>query len=137
MNSMADQSRRANPHRLYRDTENNMIAGVCAGLANYLGFNVCVLRLLVIIGAIVFMPVAIVGYIVLAFLIPKRPAERPPLDEERARFWREVSNAPGDVFSSVRHRFRELDLRLQRMEAYVTSKEFAIDRELTRQGDPD
>jgi hypothetical protein len=40
--------------------------------------------------------------------------------------------APSDVFSNLSHRFRELDLRLQKMEAYVTSKAFDIDRELGR-----
>ena len=52
--------------------------------------------------------------------------------QEQAEFWRGVSNAPSDVFGSLRHRFRELNLRLERMEAYVTSREFSIDRELGR-----
>jgi phage shock protein C len=54
------------------------------------------------------------------------------VDQEKAQFWRGVSNAPSDVFSNVRHRFRQLDMRLQKMEAFVTSKEFEIDRELNR-----
>ena len=53
--------------------------------------------------------------------------------QEKAEFWRGVSNAPSDAFGSLRHRFRELNLRLERMEAYVTSKEFEIDRELGRE----
>ena len=53
-------------------------------------------------------------------------------DDDQAVFWRGVSNAPADVFGSLSHRFRELDLRLQRMEAHVTSREFDIDRELNR-----
>jgi phage shock protein C len=74
----------------------------------------------------------IVAYIVLAIVLPVKPAnlyETP----EQAEFWRGVSNAPSDVFGSLRHRFRELSLRLERMEAYVTSKEFEIDRELGRE----
>ena len=75
----------------------------------------------------------VVSYIILALVLPVRPAEA-RMDEEQARFWRGVSNAPSDVFSSVKHRFRELDLRLQRMEAFVTSREFEIDQELGRGG---
>jgi len=45
-----------------------------------------------------------------------------------------VSNAPSDVFGAMRHRFRELNVRLEKMEAYVTSREFEIDRELARSG---
>lgn len=126
---MSEYGRRYNPHRLYRDRENAILAGVCAGLADYFGFNRRALRLVVAFGALFFLPAAIVGYVAAAVLLPVRPAEV-RMDDERAQFWRGVNNAPADVFSSVRHRFRELDLRLQRMEAFVTSKEFEIDREL-------
>lgn len=125
-----------NPHRLYRDRDNAMIAGVCAGIADYFGFNRRALRLVVAVGALFFLPAVLVGYVLLAILLPVRPPEA-RLDEEHERFWRSVNNAPSDVFSNVRHRFRELELRLQRMEAFVTSKEFEIDRELgTARGGP-
>lgn len=129
---MADAAGR-NPHRLYRDPQNGIIAGVCAGLASYFGFNRRCLRVVVAIGAIFFLPFVVVSYLVLAILLPVKPVEV-EVDEEKADFWRGVSNAPSDVFSNVRHRFRELDLRLQRMEAFVTSPEFEIDRELARSG---
>lgn len=124
---------RTNPHRLYRDRQNAMLAGVCAGLAEYFGFNRKGVRLVVAISALAFMPFVIVSYIVLAILLPIKP-EEVVVDQERAEFWREVSHAPSDVFSRVKHRFRELDHRLQRMEAFVTSREFEIDRELGRAG---
>jgi phage shock protein C len=122
---------RMNPHRLYRDRDNAMLAGVCAGLADYFGFNLRALRVVVALGAIFFLPFTVVSYVLLAILLPVRPAEA-RLEPEREDFWRNVNNAPADVFRSLRHRFRELDLRLQRMEAFVTSPEFEIDRELGR-----
>ncbi len=73
-----------------------------------------------------------VSYLVLALVLPVKPQEV-NVDQAKAEFWREVSNAPSDVFSNVKHRFRELDRRLQRMEAFVTSREFEIDRELHRE----
>ena len=128
---MSDLHQRKNPHRLYRDRENAMIAGVCAGLAEYFGFNRKVLRVITAISAVLFAPFVVVSYIILVIILPVRPREQ-VIDKEQAIFWRGVSNAPSDVFSSVRHRFRELDLRLQKMEAFVTSREFDIDRELGR-----
>ncbi|NIP16977.1 MAG: envelope stress response membrane protein PspC [Xanthomonadales bacterium] len=130
---MSDQYQRRNPHRLYRDRENAIIAGVCAGLAEYFGFNRRAVRIIVGVGAIFFLPFVFVSYVLLAIVLPVKPAE-PRIEEEEAKFWRGVSNAPSDVFSGVKHRFRELDLRLQKMEAFVTSKEFEIDRELGRNG---
>lgn len=120
---------RENPHRLYRDRSKGMLAGVCAGLGDYLGMQVTALRLVVGVSAIFFMPFVVITYIVLAIVLPVRP-DLPAEDPERAEFWRDLNNAPADVFGNVRHRFRELDRRLQRMEAFVTSREFAIDREL-------
>ena len=129
---MSDIYQRKNPHRLYRDRENAMIAGVCAGLADYFGFNRRGLRVVTAIGTLFFLPFVVVSYIVLAIVLPVRPPREERIDEEHAKFWRGVSNAPSDVFSNVKHRFRELELRLQRMEAFVTSREFDIDRELGR-----
>jgi len=123
---------RTNPHRLYRDRDNALIAGVCAGLANYFGFNRRGLRLVVAISFLMFMPFVFISYIVLAIVLPVKPKEV-VVDQEKADFWRELSNAPADVFGHVRHRFRELDRRLQRMEAVVTSPEFEFDRELKRE----
>ncbi len=118
---------RSNPHRLYRDKENSRIAGVCAGIADYFGFNVTAIRLLTALSMLFFWPILI--YILLAFLIPVKPAELYE-NVEQADFWREVSNAPSDIFGALRHQFRGLELRLRSMEAFVTSKEFEIDQEL-------
>ena len=123
---------RTNPHRLYRDRDNAMLAGVCAGLAEYFGFNRKGVRVVAILGAIFFLTFVAVAYLVLALLLPSKPREV-NVDKEKAEFWRDVSNAPADVFSNVKHRFRELDRRLQRMGAFVTSKEFEFDRELGRE----
>lgn len=124
--------RRKNPHRLYRDRENAMIAGVCAGIAEYAGLNrkgtrlvLAVLCLTPLLGFIV------VSYIVLAIVLPVKPTDMYK-DQEHAEFWRGVTTAPSDVFGALSHRFRELNMRLERMEAYVTSKEFDFDRELER-----
>lgn len=128
---MSDLYERKNPHRLYRDKENAILAGVCAGLAGYFGLNRKGLRLIAVICTVFFPPFMIPAYIILAFILPAKPQDLYK-DESQEKFWRGVSMAPTDVFSNLNHRFRELDLRLQKMEAYVTSREFEMDRELGR-----
>ncbi len=120
-----------NPHRLYRDKQNRLLAGVCAGLADYFDFNRKGLRIAVVLMALFppFFPFVVVSYIALAIILPVKPATLYD-NVEQADFWRGVSNAPSDVFGAIRHRFRELNLRLEKMEAHVTSREFKIDREL-------
>jgi phage shock protein C len=128
---MSDLYERRNPHRLYRDKENGILAGVCAGLANYFGLNRRGLQLVVAVCTLFFFPFVVPAYIVLAIILPVKPTDLYE-SESQEKFWRGVKLAPTDVFSNLNHRFRELDLRLQKMEAYVTSKEFEMDRELGR-----
>ena len=72
-----------------------------------------------------------ISYLILAIVLPVKPTDLYET-QEQAEFWRGVSNAPSDVFGALSHRFRQLNQRLERMEAFVTSKEFEIDRELGR-----
>lgn len=131
---MSDFYKRENPHRLYRDKQNAMIAGVCAGVADYFGFNRKGVRVAVALALLFppFVPFVIVSYIVLALVLPVKPPEL-YANQEKAEFWRGVSNAPADVFGALSHRFKALNLRLEKLEAYVTSNEFRIDRELARE----
>ena len=126
---MNDLYERKNPHRLYRDKDNGILAGVCAGLANYFGLNRRGLQLVVAVSTLFFFPFVVPAYIVLAIILPQKPGDLYE-NESQEKFWRSVSMAPSDVFSNLSHRFRELDLLLQKMEAYVTSREFEMDREL-------
>lgn len=130
---MTDAKERENPHRLYRDREHAMLAGVCAGLAEYFGLNRCGVRIATVLLMLIppFFAFVVITYIVLALVLKPKPADLYETPEQ-AEFWRGVNNAPSDVFGRLSHRFRELNLRLERMEAYVTSKEFEIDRELGR-----
>jgi len=130
---MSDLYQRQNPHRLFRDKENAVLAGVCAGIADYFGFNRKGTRVATALLFFIppFIPFVIVSYIVLTIVLPVKPTDL-FASKEQANFWRGVSNAPADVFGALSHRFRELNFRLEKMEAFVTSKEFEIDRELGR-----
>ena len=128
---MSDLYERKNPHRLYRDKDNAILTGVCAGLADYFGLCRKGLRIVVAICTLFFFPFVVLAYITLSIILPVKPQDLYQ-DESQEKFWRGVSMAPTDVFSNLSHRFRELDLRLQKMEAYVTSREFDMDRELGR-----
>jgi len=130
---MNDFYKRKNPHRLFRDKEHAMLAGVCAGIAEYFGFNRKGVRLATALLMLFppFFGFVVISYIILAVVLPVKPEDLYE-NKEQAEFWRGVSNAPSDVFGALRHRFRELNLRLEKMEAFVTSREFEIDRELGR-----
>lgn len=117
----------ASPRRLYRDKSSAAICGVCAGLADYFGFDVTVVRILTVIGALCF-PIIFFIYIAMCLLLPVKPSKL-YRDQDDERFWRSVRRSPSNTFSSVRHKFREMEARLERMERYVTSPRFKLDQE--------
>jgi phage shock protein C len=62
-----------NYKQLTRSTSNRMIAGVCAGLGEYLGIDPTIVRLLVVLAFFTgFGGIAII-YLVMALIIPEQP----------------------------------------------------------------
>ena len=113
--------------RLYRDTDRAKLGGVCAGLAEYFGFNLCVTRFLVVIAFFVAMPMTIVAYLAAVLLIPARSSRQDVPTDPQLR--RAVRSSPAQTADEIRSRYRSLDRRLARMEKYVTSSRYELDRE--------
>jgi phage shock protein C len=61
----------AGPRRLTRSNRNKMIAGVCGGLAEYVGMDPTVMRVLYVLVSVLSAGFpGIVAYIILMFLMP-------------------------------------------------------------------
>lgn len=58
--------------KLYRSKSNRMLAGVCAGVAEYLNIDPTVVRVIWAIPSI-FAFVGVVAYIACALIIPEKP----------------------------------------------------------------
>ncbi len=114
------------PAGLYRDPAHGRIAGVCAGLADYLGLNRCGLRaaVLILCGLGLFGPL-LIAYLILAVALRPMP---PNLfrDSEDEAFYRSMSRRPADTLGGLTRRFRDMEDRLARMERRVTSPEEAM-----------
>ncbi len=113
--------------RLWRNRDRGMLAGVCAGIADYLGVEPIVVRIIAALGLIFFFPPTAIGYVILALSLPPKPPELYASRDEEA-FWRGVSTAPGDTFQSLKRKFRELEERLAQMEGQVASGDFELHR---------
>ena len=114
--------------KFYRNRDKAMVAGVCAGLADYFGFNLKVTRVLAVISLFMAMPVTLLAYFGTVFLVPAAPvmSREPDFDPD---FRKAVRSAPKQTLSDVRRRFQSLDSRLARLERYVTSPRFDLDQE--------
>lgn len=69
--SVRDGSK-SEPARLYRDTRHRFIAGICAGLADYLNVDVTVVRLVALL-TVLFVGVGPLVYIIMWIFIPRKP----------------------------------------------------------------
>jgi phage shock protein C len=114
-------------HRLWRNTDRGILAGVCAGIADFIGVEPIVVRLAAVLGLIFFFLPTVAAYVILAIVLrPKPPALYASPDEEA--FWRGVGTAPTDTLHSLKRKFADLEARLGRMESEVTSGDFDLHR---------
>lgn len=58
--------------KLTRSTSNRMIAGVCAGLGEYLGIDPTVVRLLFVLGFFTLHVGVVLAYLIMAIIIPEQ-----------------------------------------------------------------
>jgi phage shock protein C len=108
-------------HRFEVDREHGKIAGVCAGIANQVGLDPAIIRIAFVLAALAIkFPLFLIAYGVLAAIgQPKRGLRRPAAAGNR-RVSRE----------ETRERMRNLDLRMQAIETYVTSSNNQLAREI-------
>lgn len=114
--------------RFYRSKDRAMIAGVCAGVADYFGFNLKATRFLAFICLLMATPMALVVYFGIVFLVPSSVGGRYGSDRH-SEFRQALRSSPAQTISDVKRRFQSLDGRLARLERYVTSPRFNLDQE--------
>ena len=113
--------------RIWRDRDHAWVAGVCAGLADYLGVPVGLVRAVTVLSLIFFILPTAVAYAVAAFVLKPKP---PALfaDPAQEAFWRGLRADPAASLETVTARLRALDKRLARAERLVASDEFDLRR---------
>lgn len=112
---------RKNQRRLYRDTGDNWLLGVCSGLAHYFGVSIGVTRLAWLMLSFMFLPLMLVLYFALAFVLPKQD-----LSHEDAAPTEQIQRR----LTYLEDEFADNEARLRRLEAYVTSDDFQFQRKL-------
>ncbi|MDQ4051160.1 MAG: PspC domain-containing protein [Actinomycetota bacterium] len=58
--------------RLTRNTDDKLLGGVCSGVADYLGVDVTLVRLLTVVGAVFGLGSLVIAYVVAWLLVPQR-----------------------------------------------------------------
>jgi phage shock protein C len=118
--------------KFYKDKQNAKWSGVCAGIADYTGVDVTIVRLAFVLGAVFSGGSAILAYWIISWMTPEKPGRLYEKTREEKKFWQGVRANPRRMARDVRSRFREIDRRLADVEAYVTSSNHRLASEIER-----
>ena len=116
--------------KFYLDKKNGKWAGVCAGIADYTGVDVTVIRLGFVLATFMLSGMTLMAYFIIAWMAPKKPRDLYDEDPAEKKFWQGVRANPQRTTRDVRSRFRDLDRRLADVETYVTSSNNRLAREI-------
>lgn len=120
---------------LMRDKAKGKIAGVCAGIAEHYNIEVWLVRIIAVTALIFSSSFVTVIYIALWFILDEKKPEPATLNTSqigvKTKVW-EAGEAPTRALHEIQQEFQTMEKSLQRMEHYVTSNSYKIDRELNR-----
>lgn len=121
--------------QLYRDPVNGKITGVCAGIANYFGAEIWLVRILVVSAALLggsFL--VLLAYIAFTLMLEKQPhgyQETVKSKQEHTiknRAW-QSGQTPEKLLNNIENDLDIIENKVRSAEAYVTSDAFKVNRE--------
>lgn len=118
--------------KFYRDRKNAKWSGVCAGIADYTGIDVNVIRLAFVLGTVFSGGSALLAYWIIAWMTPDKPGRLYEKSGEEKKFWQGVRANPRRMARDVRSQLRNIDRRLADVETYVTSSNHRLASEIER-----
>jgi phage shock protein C len=116
--------------RFYRDKRNGKVMGICAGIADYTGFDVTLVRICMIAALFLSSGSILPIYFIAGWIAPVRPRELDYSDREDRRFWQGVRASPARSARDIRSRFKDIDRRLADIESYVTTENRSLAQEI-------
>ncbi|WP_157981227.1 envelope stress response membrane protein PspC [Aliidiomarina iranensis] len=139
---------------LRRDEKRGKIGGVCAGIANYFGWELWVIRIIAVTALILASKVTFVAYLIAWIVLDKeskkskgasdRGQDQTIREETRVertadgrtievktKVW-EAGKLPHYALADIEGEFASMEKSLRSIESYVTSSEFRVRHEINR-----
>ena len=118
--------------RFYIDKRNKKFMGVCAGISNYTGLDVTLVRIMMatamFMSGLSLLPV----YVIAGWVADDQPREMSRDTQEDRRFWQGVRASPAQSARELRSRLRSIDRRLGDVEQFVTTENRSLASEIER-----
>ncbi|MCL6682736.1 envelope stress response membrane protein PspC [Sphingomonas alba] len=118
--------------RFYRDTVNGKVMGICAGIADYTGMDVTLVRIMMLAAILLGSGSPIMLYFIAGWMTPKKPHGLDYIDDEDKKFWQGVRASPTRSARDISSRMRDIDRRLADIESYVTTENRSLASEIER-----
>ena len=116
--------------RFYRDKRHGKLFGVCAGIADYTGFDVSLVRVCFLAAVFMSGGGVLPFYFITAMVTPTKPHALEVRDSEDQQFWQGVRASPTRAARDIRVRLKDVDRRLADIESYVTTENRSLAREI-------
>ena len=118
--------------KFYRDKRNGKWLGVCAGIADYTGLDVTLIRIGLVVLTVLGQGMTVIAYLIAAWMAPTKPSELAYETPEQTKFWQGVRASPARTVRDVRSRFRDIDRRLAEVETYYVTSNPRLSAEIER-----
>lgn len=118
--------------KFYIDKKNGKVMGVCAGIADYTGFDVTLVRIMMVAAILMGGGALVPVYFIAGWIADDKPRELAIEDREEQRFWQGVRQSPTRTARDIRSRLRSIDRRLGDIESYVTTENRSLAKEIER-----
>ena len=115
--------------KFYRDKFNGKVMGICAGIADYTGVDVTLIRIGMVVMTFITSGTMIPIYFLAGWIAPKKPVDLYENPDDQ-KFWQGVRSNPKRTTAEVRSKFRDLDRRLADIETYYTSRNTQLANEI-------
>jgi phage shock protein C len=120
----------ASQTRFYRDKRNGKLFGVCAGIADYTGFDVSLVRVCFLAAIFMSGGGVLPFYVIAAMVTPVKPHVLEMNTREDQQFWQGVRASPTRAARDIRSRLKDIDRRLADIESYVTTENRSLAQEI-------
>jgi phage shock protein C len=116
--------------RFYRNKRRGKVNGLCAGIADYTGIDVTMIRLMLLVSIFMSGGSVIPLYFIAGWITPDLPRELDHDSADEREFWQGVRASPARSARAIGSRLREIDRRLADIEHYVTTENRSLAREI-------
>lgn len=115
---------------LRRNSEKGKLAGVCAGLADYLNVEAWIVRVVFFTGLIFSSGFFFILYVAGWLILDKKPLQSQHVSVKTGVY--QAGEPPHRAFRDLGRELDDLERDLQKMERYVTSNQYNLHREFSK-----